>query len=144
MSERATGHVLIVEDDAGAREALAQILLAAGYDVATADDGAQALAYLRAAPRPCVIVLDLMMPVLDGWQFRAEQRQDPAVAAIPVVVATAAERAEQNAAALGVDDYLTKPIDVERLLTVIGRYCTPRREGNGGDGERRGIRSGAE
>jgi CheY-like chemotaxis protein len=141
--QQSAGHVLIVEDDPDAREALAQILLGSGYNVATAADGHAALLHLRGSPHPCVVVLDLMMPGMDGWQFRAEQLQDPALATIPVVVITAVPRAEQRAAVLDIPDYLTKPIDIERFLETVQRYCISSRGGNG-NGNRHSVRSGTQ
>lgn len=141
--QQSAGHVLVVEDDPDAREALAQILLGSGYDVATADNGRAALTYLQESPPPCLIVLDLMMPVMDGWQFRAEQVRDASLAAIPVLVITAIPRAEQRAAVLSIDDYLTKPVDIERFLETGYRYCIPCRRGND-DGGRQGVHLSAD
>src|SRR4051794_32625764 len=85
-SKRAeVARVLVVEDDASIRDALAQLLASEGYAVDTSENGARALDRLRSAAAPDVIVLDLRMPVMDGWQFRAEQRRDPDLASIPVI-----------------------------------------------------------
>jgi CheY-like chemotaxis protein len=118
--------VLIVEDDAATRAALALIFQAAGYTTASAADGRRALAYLRANPAPRVVLLDLMMPVMDGWQFLAERHEDAELAAVPVVLFTAAEGLDAGALrALGANDVFRKPADPEQLLAIVGRYCPP-------------------
>lgn len=118
-----TGVVLLVEDDADVRFMLSMILEAEGYQVATAADGREALDQLRTRSRPSLILLDLMMPVMDGWRFRAEQQQDPALASIPVVVISAADGVPQKAASIGAAGYLRKPIDFDALLDMVRRYC---------------------
>jgi CheY-like chemotaxis protein len=124
---RVTGHgrrVLVVEDDADLRGALAAVLEVEGYVVVEAAHGAQALEQLRAAASTfCMILLDLFMPTMNGWAFRAEQMKDPDLAAIPVVVVSADATAATKARALGVVDYMTKPIDFDRLLSVVERHC---------------------
>jgi CheY-like chemotaxis protein len=98
-------------------------LTLAGYEVAAAANGREALQYLRLNPEPCLVLLDLMMPVMSGWQFRAEQRQDPELASLPVVVMTATRSLEQ--AAIDADDLIRKPVELHQLLTTIRRYATP-------------------
>jgi CheY-like chemotaxis protein len=116
--------VLIVEDDAATRAALLLLLQAEGHATAAAD-GREALAYLRSAkPPPCLVLLDLMMPVMDGWQFLTERHREPALADIPVVVFTAAGSLDAAALrALGAADVLHKPADPDALLAVVRRYC---------------------
>src|ERR1700682_362753 len=80
---------LIVEDDASIREAIAEVLRSEGYEASSCGHGREALEYLRDGHHPDVILLDLMMPVMDGWEFRIEQRKDPALATIPVVALSA-------------------------------------------------------
>lgn len=110
--------VMVVEDDEGIREALCDLLASEGFDVVSAVHGADALSKLRAEQRhPDVILLDLMMPVMDGWAFRAEQRKDQSLANIPVVVITASRQAD--VAALEPRALLKKPIDFDELLRVI-------------------------
>jgi CheY-like chemotaxis protein len=72
---------------------------------------------------PSVILLDLMMPVMDGWQFRTEQLRDPALAAIPVILISADGTVREKAAALSAAAFLRKPIDVEQLLALVRQYC---------------------
>jgi len=114
--------VMLVEDDWEVREALA-VTLAEFYEVTVASDGAEALQLLRAGLQPCVILLDLMMPVMDGFAFRREQRADPALVDIPVIVVSCAvttmdEVRDMQAAAL-----LPKPIDFDRMLAVVAELC---------------------
>jgi CheY-like chemotaxis protein len=114
--------ILVVEDDPDLRTSLADALTDLGYDVRVAGNGAEALAALERGERPDVILLDLMMPVMDGWAFRSAQRVDPRIAGIPVVVVSA--EAAGTMASLSPADFLPKPFDLDRLLAVVGRYCT--------------------
>jgi signal transduction histidine kinase len=111
--------LLVVEDDCDIRDALDGLLKTEGYAVATCSNGAEALDYLRHAPKPDVIVLDLMMPVMDGWQFRVEQKRDPSLASIPVLALSA--DATPKAAAIDAEAYLKKPVDYETLIETIDR-----------------------
>jgi CheY-like chemotaxis protein len=115
--------ILIVEDDASVREALAIFLEGEGYNVVEAGDGAEALAQLRGSEPFGLILLDLMMPVMNGWEFRDAQTSDPTLASIPVVVITADNSAVQQAARAGVAGCLLKPLEFPELLTYVGRYC---------------------
>src|SRR6185369_574793 len=115
--------VLVVEDNDDARIAFEAILHQKGFGVVTAGDGDQALQVLRAGLKPRLILLDLMMPRKDGWQFRREQVADPELADVPVVVLSGAGQLDRRTQQLGIAEYLEKPIDVERLLEVVGRYC---------------------
>ena len=116
--------VLIVDDERDIREMLARVLELEGYDVRCAADGREALGQLRQGERPGVILLDLMMPIMNGWAFRAEQVRDPLLAAIPVVVLSGHDAVREAAALLGVSAFLQKPIDIDTLLTVVSRHCT--------------------
>ena len=114
------GTILVVDDDRGAMEALSDILEYEGYHVQRAQNGLQALEYLHnTRPCPNLIVLDLLMPVMDGWEFRMRQKQDPELAKVPVLVVTAI------AATAGIDavSVLRKPVDVDALLRTVARYC---------------------
>src|SRR5688500_12674666 len=115
--------VLIVEDDIDIRDALSQILEEEGYTVATAANGQEALDVLRSGPPPRLILLDLMMPVMNGWQFRAEQRNDPALASIPVVVISADTHIGDKASQIGVQEFFRKPIEISGLLNTMQKYC---------------------
>jgi CheY-like chemotaxis protein len=115
--------VLVVDDNLDLREVLETILQVNGYEAMLATNGAEALAMLRGAQKlPGVILLDLMMPVMDGRQFCAEQQQDPRLSAIPVVILTADGHADDKATVLGVSGFLAKPVDMDALLTVVGGY----------------------
>jgi CheY-like chemotaxis protein len=117
------GHILIVEDDQDLREMVATLLQGEGYAVIEAEHGRAALDKLHAAGRVCLILLDLYMPTMNGWAFRQAQLTDPAIRDIPVVVVSADPEAARQAASLGVVASMTKPIDFDRLLSVVGRYC---------------------
>jgi len=120
---KVVGTVLVVEDELALRETLCDVLQYEGYPADTAANGREALAYLRGNNVPALIILDLMMPVMNGWEFRAEQLRDADLAAVPVVILSAAPDLRQQAAFLNVADYLPKPIDVSRLLQLVQRYC---------------------
>ena len=113
--------VLIVEDDDGAREALADCLELEGISVASARNGKEALAYLYSAPRPKVILLDLYMPIMTGWEFRAAQKQDAAISDIPVVVVTAFGSGTTRQ--IDANLVMHKPLDLDRLISVLREYC---------------------
>jgi len=115
--------IFVVDDDPGIRDSLADVLKDEGYKVVTAVDGRDALIKLRIeGPAPCVILLDLMMPVMNGTQFYAEQQRDPALAGIPVVVISADDNLKQKAASLG-GRYISKPLQIEQILDVIDCHC---------------------
>jgi CheY-like chemotaxis protein len=123
MNNDSCAGVLVVDDDADIREATQLVLENSGYRVWTATDGLQALEILRRGGwRPCVIILDLMMPVMDGWRFRDEQQHDARLAPIPVVVLSGAADIERAAASLRAAEHITKPISLERLLAVVHKY----------------------
>jgi CheY-like chemotaxis protein len=119
-------YILIVEDHSATRTALAQLLSGEGYEVAEAADGGAAVALLHSRRRPGLVLLDMLMPGMDGWQFLQARHSDPALAAAPVVVLTAAsEFSPSTARALGADDVLLKPVDAEDLLDAVRRYFPP-------------------
>jgi CheY-like chemotaxis protein len=109
--------ILLVEDDELLRGAMQMVLEWEGYRVACAGDGRQALDYLRAGERPALILLDMMLPGLDGWQFRQEQRRDPGLAAVPVVVVSGLDSAGCPDAAA----HVRKPFAPQELLEAIRR-----------------------
>ncbi len=115
--------VLVVEDDDGIREVLGLALQLEGYQVFTAGNGKEALEALANIKPPCLILLDLMMPVMDGWAFAENLSQDRTRVAIPIVVVTAfARRLGTLKGARGV---IEKPIDVDNLLRVVKELCPP-------------------
>jgi len=116
--------ILIVDDDRGVLNGLTELLEEEGYKVATAIDGLDALRQLRGGLRPCVILLDLMMPVMDGWDFRHEQMKDQVLSDIPVVVITAAGFSDASVKAqFGDIEFVPKPPPGSSLLDVIRRRC---------------------
>lgn len=116
--------ILLVEDDPALRGALAELLQEIGYEVSCAEHGADALAQLDALPAPSVILLDLAMPVMDGWSFRSEQRKDPRLASIPTVILSASFSADPRALdGLEADAMLAKPFSLERLIETVQRFC---------------------
>lgn len=121
-SQPGTGRsILLVEDDELIRRAIQMVLEWEGYRVDCASNGQEALDYLRAGNRPCLILLDLMMPVLDGEQFRHEQASDPELASIPVIIVSAASFAE----AINAVRHIRKPFEVQELLDAIHEQIVP-------------------
>lgn len=118
--------VLVVDDDPDVREGMLAILEACGYPAVGAANGYDGLQILKAGERPGLIVLDLMMPVMDGWQFRTAQVQQDDLAAIPTLVCSARSDAEPRARSMGAIAYLRKPIDFDRLLDIVEAHCTRR------------------
>jgi CheY-like chemotaxis protein len=127
MAHQSVAHcpVLVVEDDADLREMIAQLLALEGFQTMTVANGREALSYLRnlhSGAAPDVILLDLMMPEMDGWEFRRHQQADPQLAKVPVIVLTALDQnrtREVEAVA-----FLKKPLDFDRLLTLVRTYCS--------------------
>lgn len=113
--------VVVVDDEAEARDFLQQILELEGFEVQGFANGAEALDYLNHSAQPCLIILDLRMPVMNGPQLRAALLKDPRLAAIPIVVVTALEPAA--AAGLSPVRVFRKPIDVEALVGVVRQHC---------------------
>jgi CheY-like chemotaxis protein len=114
--------VLVVDDDRDIRETLAEILADEGYVVHTARNGSEGLE-LVASQRPGLVLLDLFMPIMDGAEFRRRQLGDPAIASVPVVVISAAAGLERKVASLGLAGWLEKPIHIDALFAIVGRYC---------------------
>jgi len=110
-------HVLVVEDDRDLRESLADALRLEGYEVVCAEHGEAALPHLATGARPFVILLDLMMPVMDGWTFRQELLKDSELAKIPVVVMTAATAS--RVATVTADSVLFKPLEMGAVVGII-------------------------
>jgi CheY-like chemotaxis protein len=112
--------VLIVDDDEDIRDTLKELCEDEGYDVATAANGAEAMHHLEGTILPCVVILDLIMPVMTGNAVFAQMQQDPRLVKVPVIVSTS----DPSRAPSGVL-IMKKPIDLDRLLGAIRRYCGP-------------------
>ena len=117
-----TARVLLVEDDLLLSELIEMLLSVEGLDVAHAANGAEALDRLR-TDKFDLVVLDLMMPVMDGWQFRQAQIRDQSLAGIPVIVVSAAGR--ERLERIQADAYLSKPVDLDELLGCVTQFCRP-------------------
>ena len=115
--------VLVVEDEVDLRETLAEILRLHGLEAVTAASGAEALAILRQGAAPRVIILDLMMPEMSGWEFREAQLREPALAGIPVVLVSGVSDLAEAAKKTDAAAFLSKPLDVAALVRVLQRYC---------------------
>ena len=115
--------VLVADDDPDVREAIQDTLAAEGYETIVTSSGEEALAYVRRNPAPSLILLDWNMAPMNGAQFVAAIARDPALAAIPVVVLTADFRSSAKVEQGSVAGHLMKPVDLDRLFEVIGRYC---------------------
>lgn len=114
--------ILIIEDDESIREILKMALELEGYTPMTATHGQEALEYLREQKvEPCLILLDLMMPIMDGWSFVESVQKDEGLARIPIVIMTAfIEQAAQIKKARGL---IRKPIDLDVLIKTVHQYC---------------------
>ena len=115
--------VLVIEDDASTRKLLATCLEMEGFAVATASNGAEGLERLREL-HPALVLLDLMMPVMDGEHFRSAQLADPGIAHVPVVCITGVDPAEHRLGQLHAAGYITKPFDMDQIVAVVREQCT--------------------
>src|SRR5690242_6077201 len=118
--------ILVVEDDADLRSVIRDILEAESYEVLESGDGVDALAKLRSGPPPSLILLDLMMPRMNGWAFMDEVRVFPALRQVPIVVVSAYGSGDGVRLA-GATGYLRKPFEVETLLEMVSRHARPSR-----------------
>lgn len=109
--------VLIIEDERTTRDALTELLGKDGREIVGAGDGHEAFERLTEIQRPCLIVLDLSMPGMDGWEFLRRQAADPLIATIPTIVLSG------SALPAGAKHQLGKPVDVDRLLALVDQYC---------------------
>jgi CheY-like chemotaxis protein len=114
--------ILVVEDDPATRALIMTWLATEGYHVCVATNGNEALMLLQ-QEAPCLMVVDLNMPVMDGAELRRRQLQLPSVSAIPFVLVSGAASAARIARALGIDDVVPKPVDADRLLRIVGTHC---------------------
>jgi CheY-like chemotaxis protein len=115
--------VLVVDDHGNVREALKAVLEGEGYSVVTASHGAEALELLLAGIRPCLIIMDLMMPIMNGFEFREAQLRDPRFAPIPFVALSGEPNVAHYARRLRADGYFDKMMDPMGVLEVVHRVC---------------------
>ena len=118
------GFVLVVDDDEDTRYVVRNTLTRSGYRVEGATNGREALDRLRAGPAPCAVLLDLSMPVMDGWEFLAERCRDDALVRIPVAVMSGT--IDCRAQVIDAVSYLQKPFEAKQLLRVIALCCNAR------------------
>ena len=111
--------ILIVEDEEDLRELMRESLELKGYSVVTAEEGQEALQKISGIDHLCLVLLDLLMPGMNGWDFFEKMRARPELAGVPVIVHSSAS----NRAPAGVTRVLQKPVVFERLLSVVGEYC---------------------
>jgi CheY-like chemotaxis protein len=116
-------NVLVVEDDPALRNAMGDLLGEEGIPATCAENGQVGLDLLRAGARPCLVLLDLQMPFVDGLTFRRRQLEDPRIAGIPVVVMTGQPSQEGEAKSLGVSFFMRKPVAPAGVVGVVERYC---------------------
>ncbi len=120
-----SNNILVIDDDNGITEGLCALFEDEGYIVNVANNGERALKYLAQNTLPDVILLDLMMPVMDGYSFRSEQLKDPNIAKIPVIVMTAST-IDGRVEMLNANSVLRKPLDVNQLMAVVEAYSVKR------------------
>jgi len=115
-------HVLVVDDEVDLQDAICEVLEGEGYATSRASNGLEALDCLRKVDT-CVVLLDLTMPVMDGWEFRRQQLGDEALAKIPVVLVTADGHAGEKAGKISAQAFLQKPFRPEELLRAVAGFC---------------------
>lgn len=125
MQPRSNKRVFIVEDSEDIGRLIKVYLESEGYEVSSALNGKEALSLLKEMPaQPAVILLDLMMPIMDGYEFRLHQTNDPKLSPIPVIVMTAGQDVQAKARKIGAKGYLKKPLDISDLLGAVERFCS--------------------
>jgi CheY-like chemotaxis protein len=124
-SKNSLAHVLVVEDDVDSREFLRYFLEKDGLGVSCAANGREALDRLRVEPLPDLILLDLMMPVMNGWEFLAYRQEQPALAGIPVMILSSLGRPAAAVPAGEVVDFVDKPVDLSDLISKVRRQVSP-------------------
>lgn len=119
------GRILVVDDEPEIREMLIETLTREGYQVASAAHGAEALEHLRRGALPGLILLDLMMPVMDGWEFLKQKKLDPLLASIPVVVMSGIAESVRASLTGAAVNCLSKPVDRQVLCSMARLHCRP-------------------
>jgi CheY-like chemotaxis protein len=121
MSEQHCKSILIVEDDQSIRETMIEMLESEGYNTYSAINGKDALNLLRdEIPKPCLVLLDMMMPIMNGRQFLDEMMKDAVLAPIPVLIVSAIADPSNTKGSVG---FLKKPVDIDAVLSTVSRYC---------------------
>jgi len=115
--------ILIVEDDDDLRDSILELLQLRGFNVVAAADGQQALDELRAGLTPCLIILDLMLPVVSGWEFRNQQLSDPRLSEIPTVIVSGINNLEIESRRLQATAFVSKPINFDLLFKTVEQNC---------------------
>ena len=122
---RGPGRVLVIDDDDGVRTVMRKQLQHAGFDVVTAASGSEGLAMMRQDAGIRLVLLDMIMPALDGWGVRQKQMEDPQLSQVPVIILTGAPLPSLVHAQLHAADYLLKPVGRDHLISVVSNYCQP-------------------
>jgi CheY-like chemotaxis protein len=124
--EPPAGDILLVEDDDSLGSILADVLQDQGYRVLLATNGKEALNYLSTEPLPRLILLNLVMPAMNGWKLREHMKKVPELAEIPVIVLSGVRNLDKKAASLGAADCFIKPYNLKKLIETVQHYCPPR------------------
>lgn len=114
--------ILVIEDDTSIRELLIELLESEGYSVASAMNGLEGLKYLQTQKKPDLILIDLMMPVMDGYTFRTEQLKDKVWSEIPTVVMSAEANAREKMKKYNITAFLSKPVELETILETVAAF----------------------
>ncbi len=114
--------ILVVEDDTSIRELLVELLESEGYAVASANNGLEGLKFLETESAPDLILIDLMMPVMDGYSFRTQQLQNSTWAKIPTVVMSAEANAKEKMKNFNITAFLSKPVELDNILKTVARF----------------------
>lgn len=114
--------ILVVEDDTSIRELLVELLESEGYVVASAVNGLEGLKILQSETSPDLILIDLMMPVMDGYSFRTEQLKNPTWSKIPTVVMSAEANAKEKMKNFSITAFLSKPVELDTILKTVARF----------------------
>lgn len=117
--------ILLIEDDNDIRDTIGRLLRMTGYDVRSAANGQEGLERLREAPRPDLVLLDLMMPVKNGYEYAHEHRLDPNAFLVPIVVLSADRDLDSKKGQIAADAFLKKPVDLSTLLSTVSSFLDP-------------------
>ena len=115
--------VLVIDDHSDTRDGLATVLEMEGFSVVTAEDGYRALVLLQQGLRPCIIVMDLMMPIMNGFEFREAQLRDPTIQHIPVIALSGVTDPAETATHLAAHAYVHKPTEARNIVALVRQHC---------------------